>query len=106
MPVVLCPGTPHGRPFTFIEHAELNHRFIGHNSRIASQGVDLPYDLSFGDPTHSGVATHLRDGLHIHGYQQYLTTHIGSSGSGFTTGVTGSYYYYIIFWKHGRKDTK
>ncbi len=65
--------------------------------------IYLPNDLSFGNSTHSWVTAHLGNGLHVHGDQQYLTAHIGGSGSGFTSGMAGTYNNHIIFWKHRRQ---
>jgi hypothetical protein len=45
----------------------------------------------------------LGNGLQIHCNQQYLATHIGSSGSSLTSGMTGSYNNNIIYWKHSAK---
>ena len=54
--VALCPGTPHGRSFRHVEHAELYRRGIGHQTHLSAHGIYLAHDLSFGDASHSGVA--------------------------------------------------
>jgi hypothetical protein len=66
----------------------------------ATQCVNFSYDLSLGYTTHGGVARHLRNGVHVHGNKHYLGAHVGCCGCSFASGVTGTYYYYIVLLKH------
>src|SRR5690606_22189495 len=63
----------------------------------------FPYYLAFGDSTHGGIATHLGDGLHVHGDEQDFRSKIGCPCCCFTTCMAGTYYYYIVFGKHRAK---
>ena len=54
--VVLGAGAPHGRSFGLVQHAELDGAAVGHQARVAAEGVHLTYDLTLGDATHGGVA--------------------------------------------------
>jgi hypothetical protein len=56
--------------------------------------------LTFRHAAHSGVATHLGDGLHIHGSQQDFTAQVGGSDGGLATRVTRADDDDIVFWKH------
>jgi hypothetical protein len=38
--------------------------------------------------------------LHIHGDQEDLGTQVGRRCCRLTTGMAGTYYYNVIFWKH------
>jgi hypothetical protein len=56
--------------------------------------------LSFRYTAHGRIARHLGDGLHIHGNQENRRSHVCSSSSSFTPGMTGTYYNNIVFFKH------
>ena len=75
--VALCTGTPHSRAFSDIQHAKLYGCFVSDKSHISAQSIDLSYDLSLGNSTHSGIATHLSYLVHIHCYQTSFSAHVG-----------------------------
>jgi hypothetical protein len=55
--------------------------------------------MPLGESADGRVARHLSDGICIHGKQQSLTAHSGSSQCGFNPGVTGTDNYdVILFW--------
>ena len=54
--VVLGSWAPHGRSFGLVQHAELDGAAVGHQARVAAEGVHLTYDLALGDAPHGGVA--------------------------------------------------
>ena len=54
--VALRPGAPHGRSFGAIEHAELDSRTVGDDSRPSAKSVNLTDDLAFGHTAHSWIA--------------------------------------------------
>ena len=92
-------------PFDLVQHPELDHALIGNNSGIAAQGINFPYNLSFGDTTHGRITAHLGNGLHIHGHQEDFGTQICRSSCCFTAGMAGTNNNNIVFRKHGRKGT-
>ena len=68
--VVLCPGAPHRWAFGLVQHPELDGAAVRDQTRVATHGVDLSYDLAFGDATHRRVAGHLSNHPHVHGDEQ------------------------------------
>ena len=64
------------------------------------QRIHFAHDLALRHAAHSGVATHLPDGLHIHGGQQDFAAQVGGSDGGLTTCVARSDNDDIVFWKH------
>ena len=104
-PIVLCSGTPHGRPLTPVQHSELYGRQICYNTRIPPHCVYFSYYLPFCNPSHGGVAAHLGNSLHVHGNQKGLGPQICSSSGRLTAGMASPNDYNIIFFKHGAKIT-
>ena len=98
--VALRTRTPHRRAFGFVQHPKLHHRVVGHDARIAAQGIHLAHDLTLGHAAHGGVATHLRDGLHVHGGQHDLAPEVGGGYRCLASGMAGTDYYDIVGWKH------
>src|SRR5688500_959191 len=62
--VILGTRTPHRGTLTPVEHPELDGAFIGYDSAVTAQCIDLADDLALCDTTHCRVATHLGNGLH------------------------------------------
>ena len=101
--VVLGARTPHGRTLAPIQHPELDHGQIRHNSRIPTHRINFPHDLPLGNPTHRGITAHLGNGLHVHGDQQGFRPQIGRRRRRFTAGVASTHHDHIILWKHAAK---
>jgi hypothetical protein len=55
LPVALSSRTPHCRTFAFIKHPELYHTPVCHNSAHTTKCIDLSYNLTFSNSTHSRV---------------------------------------------------
>ena len=74
---------------------------IGYDTGVSPEGVDLAHDLPFGYTAHSGVATHLGDGVHVHGGEQHFAAEVGSGYGGLTAGMAAPDYYHVVLWEHG-----
>ena len=98
--VALCTRAPYCRTFTAVEHTELNGRGVSDESHLASKSVNLAYYLSFGDAAHGGVATHLSDLIHVHRHKARLRSHSCSRACRFTSGVTTTNDYNVVFEIH------
>ena len=98
--VTLAARAPHRRTFALIEHAELDGTAVRDDTHLTSQSIYLAHDLAFGNAAYGRVATHLRDLIYVHRDQHGLTAHTGRCAGCFTTGVTCSYYYDIVFKIH------
>ena len=96
-PITLSPGTPHCGTFGPVQHSELDHGFVRHNTAISTHGINFPHNLPFRNPAHCRITAHLGNGLHVHGNQKHLGPHIGGSSSGFTAGMTSTNNYDIVF---------
>ncbi len=72
--VALCTRTPHCRPFTTVQHTELDGCSVGNFSHVSAQCINLPYNLSFGNAADSRIATHLCNLVHIHCYKTGLSS--------------------------------
>jgi len=90
--VALGTGAPHGGTFGAIQHAKLNHGFIGNYTAVAPQGVYFADNLTLSHPPHSGVAGHLTNGLHVHGNQQGTGSQACGCGGGFASGMASANY--------------
>src|SRR6187200_11175 len=55
-PVILCPGTPHGRAFTPVKHPKLDSRQVCDDSGISSHRIYFPYNLAFSNTSHCRIA--------------------------------------------------
>jgi len=100
--ITLNSGAPHRRAFGFIQHTELYHSLISHNTHLSAQGIDLSNNLSLCDTANSRVTRHGSHKVHIHSHQQCLIAKIRSSCCSFTTCMSCTYNNYIIlFKKHG-----
>ena len=76
---------------------------VGHQARIAAEGVHLTHDLAFGNATHGGVAGHLADDPHVHGDEQGGGPKVRGCRSGFIAGVSGAHDDDIVRLNHGGK---
>jgi hypothetical protein len=101
--VALGARTPHGWTLASVQHAKLDHAFIGNDPGVSAKCIYFPDDLAFGYTAHGRIAAHLGDRLHIHGDKKDSGTQVGGSSGGFTTGMSGAYNDDIIFGKHDAK---
>ena len=74
--IALGAWRPDGRPFAFVEHAELDCCPVRHHCHLPSEGVYLAHNLSFGYTANSRVAAHLRNLVHIHRYEACPGAHV------------------------------
>ena len=98
--VALCARAPHCRTFRHIEHPELYHCLVGNNSRKSAKCIYLPDNLTFGNSTHSGVARHLCDFVHVDCHEQHFASHICRCRCRFAACVSSTYYYNIVIFSH------
>ena len=70
--IVLSTRAPHCRTFRTIEHPELDSSFVAHYSHLSTQRINLTNNLPLCNSAHGRVATHLRNIVHIHCYEQCL----------------------------------
>ncbi|MEY4227773.1 MAG: hypothetical protein RLZ84_365, partial [Actinomycetota bacterium] len=88
--VTLRPGGPNRRPLLGVQHPELQPTEVRGLAHFPSDGVDLPCQMPFGQPSHRRVARHLADRVELDGQQQGFTTHPGGCQRGLDTGVSSS----------------
>ena len=88
--VALSAGAPHGGTLRAIEHAELNGRAVGDDSRVSTECVNLTHYLPLGNTTDGGVATHLPNLVHVHRDETSLRTHIGRCCCRLASRVSGT----------------
>jgi hypothetical protein len=86
----LRAGRPHGRLAAGVEQAELDAYGVDDLTHDAAQGVNFAHQVPLGDPTHSGIAGHLRDEIDVQREKGGLQAHAGSSHRGLTSSVTGA----------------
>ena len=98
--IALRPGAPHGRTFTFIEHAELQGSGVGNQAGITSKSIYLFDYLTFSYPSNCRIATHFCKSGHIHRNKKDGRTHVCSCHRGFATGVTAPHYYDVVTFFH------
>ena len=98
--VALRTRAPHGRPFRTVQYAELDGGAVRYHARMSAQCVDFAHDLSFGNATDGGVATHLCNLVHVHGDETRLRPQSGSRGGRLTTGMSGTDYNDVILKFH------
>lgn len=89
--VALCARAPDGGAFTAVEHTELDGGFIGDEAHETTERINFPYDLSFGDASHGGIAAHLCNLVHVHGDEECFGAKACGGGGGFTAGMSGAY---------------
>ena len=86
---------PHCRTFRHIEHPELYHCLVGNDSRKSTKCIYLSDNLTFGNSTHSGVARHLCDFVHVDCHKQHFASHICRRRCRFAACMSSTYYYNI-----------
>jgi len=98
--VALGTGTPYSRTLADVEHSELDGSLVGYDAHLATERIDLSYDLPLGDAADSRVATHLANLVHVHRYQAGLGTHVGRGCGSLASGVTATDNEYVIIESH------
>ena len=98
--IALRSGTPHGRTFRSVQHAELQRCPVGDDSHISAHRIDLSHDLSFGHTSNGWIAGHLRKFGHVHRDQQGLASHIGCRCCRLTSCMASSDDDDIVFESH------
>ncbi|KAF5042605.1 hypothetical protein DSECCO2_510840 [anaerobic digester metagenome] len=98
--VVLRAWAPHGRTFRTVEHAELNHGFVSHNAREATDCIYFPDYLTFSNTANGRIARHARKSGQVLRNQQYLRAQIGSRSGSFASGMTSADDNYIVILKN------
>jgi hypothetical protein len=73
---------------------------VGYQSHATAQGVYFAHDLSLGYTSHGRIAAHLCNLVHVHRYEARLCSHIGRSRSRFASGVSATYYKYVVMKFH------
>ena len=68
--VTLGSGRSHTRTLRPIQHSILNPGGIGIYRHGASQGVNFPYDVPFGETADRGVTRHLGNRIQVLGQQK------------------------------------
>ena len=66
----------------------------------SAKRIYLPYDLTLRDSSHRRIARHLGGLSHIHSDEKHLGSEPCGSYRGFTSGVSGTYDYYVILTFH------
>ena len=77
--VGLRPGSLHSRTPALVKHAELDHGVVYKVGHLASQGVDFPHYVAFGQASHRRVAGKLSYGVYILSYKQCVEVQPGKS---------------------------
>src|SRR5262245_16576815 len=99
--VALRSRCPNRRTLSAIQHPELKSRHVRRLSHLATHGIDLSSQLTFRQTSDSRVAGHLADRVEIDGEEQGLTPHPCGGQGRLNSGVPGSDYDHIKFF---RKD--
>ena len=98
--VALSTWTPYGRTLTDVEHSKLYGGFVGHDTHLSAQCVNLSYNLSLCNSSDGRIATHLTNLVHVHRYQTGVGTHVCSGCSSLASGVSSTYNDYVIIEVH------
>jgi hypothetical protein len=98
----LRAGRPHGRLAAGVEQAELDAYGVDDLTHDAAQGVNFAHQVPLGDPTHSGIAGHLRDEIEIDRVKRGPQAHPRRSHGGLAAGVSRADYDYVVFFRKTR----
>ena len=98
--VTLRTRTPHGGTLAAVEHTELDAAAVGNDTHLAAQRIDFAHNLPLGNASHSGIAAHLGNLVHVDGDEQRARPQACCSSSRFTAGMTGAHHYDIIVASH------
>ena len=81
---------PNGRAFCGVKHAKMNSSAICHLSHDSAKGIDLTDNMSLCGSPDGGVTAHFSDGVEIHGEQEGMRAHTGSSMRSFAAGMSST----------------
>ena len=98
--VALGTGAPYGRTFADVEHSELDGGFIRYDTHLSAQCIDFAHNLSLGNTSDGGVATHLTNLVHIHRYQTGFGTHVCRGCSSLASGMSSTDNEHVIIEFH------
>jgi hypothetical protein len=97
--VGLGAGSADGGTFSRIQHSELNSGGVGVESHLATERVNFPDEMAFGQAADGRVAAHLGDRVEVHRQKKGLAAHPSGSEGGFATRVPGADHNHIVgFW--------
>jgi hypothetical protein len=94
--ITLRTGRPDGRPLASIQHSKLNSGFVGGQTHQAAESIDLPRYLPLSDAADRRITGHPTYRFQAHGDEKRPRTHPCCGRCGFATGVSSSYYYYVV----------
>ena len=98
--VALGTGAPYGRTLSDVEHSELDGGFIRYDTHLSAQSIDFAHNLSLGNTSDGGVATHLSNLVHIHRYQTGFGTHVCRGCSSLASGMSSTDNEHVIIEFH------
>ena len=108
--VALRARAPHCRAFAAVEHARLYGGAVGDDASPAAKCVYLSDNLTLSNSADSGVARHLGNFVHVHGYEQHRAAQPCSGCGGFAPGMAGTHNNYVVISFHSKiyqtKNTK
>ena len=73
--VALSPWRPHSRASLGVEHSELKSGHVGALAHLSTERINLPCEVSLGQPSNRRVAGHLPDGVCVHRQHERLASH-------------------------------
>ena len=85
-----------GRTTTFVEHAELNHRFINQFRHLSAKSINFTNNISLGNTTDRRVTAHSGNCIRSLGNQNSFKSHAGTSKPRFNSGMSRTNYGNII----------
>lgn len=88
--VALGAGALHGGAFGAVEDAELQASQVGDAAHLAAQSIDLAHEVAFADAADGRIATHLPDGVAVHGEECGFEAHARGGKSGFAARMAGA----------------
>jgi hypothetical protein len=93
--VALGSGRPYGWAARGIQQTELDANGVGDLAHDAAQGVDFADQVSFGNPSYSRIAGHLRDEIDVERIESRFQAHARGGHGGFAPGMAGADYDYV-----------
>ena len=94
--VALGPRRADAWTLVRVQGTKLNASGIGIEGHHASQGIDLPDHVPFGQTAHSRVTGHLADGVKVLGQDQGPTTQSCGGHGRFNTGVASAHHQDLV----------
>ena len=94
--VALGAGRAHRRTLGGIEHPKLDSGGIGVERHRATQRIDLPDHVAFGQSADGRVAGHLANGVEILGQHRHLGAETRGRHRSLVSGMAGADHNYIV----------